>query len=243
MSTMEKLKFTTMPIRFVAIILFSTLVFSCAKESKEPLASVVPNNKVYIFIEPQSKTGIMVDYLKTKPSSAQTVSSTPFYGFFVNSIKPTNYTDFLNYIDMPFWYDGTLPAIIQSDIPQTSGGSDDFGQYMRQYSFNTIKINKGTLNEFGWVTVLIPVSALANDAKKLISIGYYAKNGTKIVSSGTNSATMINTNSMLYSYLLDYKGTRIPAGKYRIYSSHGDPAMRIRFNDVNDVYFFGGTAN
>lgn len=229
---------------FVFLILISSVVFSCTKQSVEPLAPAAPNNKAYIFIEPQFSTRLIVDYMKTKPHSAQVVGNTPFYAFFTGvGIKETNYKDFLNYIDMPYWYDGTLPAIIQSDIPQTSGGSDDFGKYIQKYSFKTIKINKGTLKEYGWVTVLIPVSALANDTLKQISIGYYAKNGTKIVSSGTNSATMLNTNPMLHSYLLNYTGTRIPAGKYRIYSTYSSTGMRIGFNYENDVYFFGGTAN
>ena len=61
-----------------------------------------PNLKAYIFIEPQSKLRLIVDYLKTTPRSAQTTLNTPFYGFFTGlSIKTTNYTDLLNYIDIP----------------------------------------------------------------------------------------------------------------------------------------------
>jgi len=242
----------------LSVVAFSVLLFSCSQEEIVPqpqsssqetmeLATMTTNTssttspKAYIFIEPQSKTKVIVDYLKTKPLSVQTIGSTPFYGFFTGlPIKQTNYTDLLQYIDMPYWYNGTFPAVIQSEISQTTAtGVDDFGNALKQYNFKTIKINKGTLNEYGWVTILIPVSGMVNDTKKQVSIAYYAMNGTKMVSSGSNTQTIINMNSTLSSYVLDYKGTRIPVGKYRVYSSYGGTSNRIGFNGVNDVYFRG----
>jgi hypothetical protein len=200
------------------------------------------NNKAYIFIEPQSKLSLIVNYLKTRPRSLQTTTNTPFYGFFTGSpIKTTNYTDLLNYIDIPYWYNGTLPSVIQTEIPQSSGGTDPQGNPKTAYNFSTIKINKGTLNEFGWVTVLIPINAMLNDSKKQVKIAYYSKNGNVITSSGNNSQTIINTNSTLYSYVLNYTGTRIPRGQYRVYSTYSGTAMRIRFNTTNDVYFRGAS--
>lgn len=243
---------------FVGIISLSVILVSCTKEdvytpkqeSVSETSSVavmstspaVETNKAYIFIEPQSKLSLIVNYLKSVPQSTQTPTSTPFYGFFTGlPIKSTNYTDLVNYINMPYWYNGTLPAVIQSEIPQSSGGTDTYGNPKTAYNFTTVKINKGTLNEFGWVTVLIPVKAMANDTKKQVRIAYYAKNGTKIVSSGNNTQTIINTNSTLYSYLINYTGTRIPTGQYRVYSSYGGTSMRIGFNKTNDVYFRGAS--
>jgi hypothetical protein len=242
----------------LSLITFSFLVFSCTQEEIVPLtpnssqetmelstmATNTPSTttpKAYIFIEPQSKTRLIVDYLKTKPLS--TPRNSAFYGFFASGrIQQSNSTDLLHYIDMPYWYNGTLPEVIQSEIPQTKAtGVDNFGNPLRQYNFKTIKINKGTLNEFGWVTILIPVSGMANDTKKQTKIGYYAINGTKMVSSGNNTQTIINMNSTLYSYLLNYTGTRIPVGQYRVYSSYGDTHNRIKFNSVNDVYFRGNS--
>ena len=244
---------------FVGIISLSVLLVSCSKEDvyvpKQESVSetmsvatmaISPTSvelpKAYIFIEPQSKLNLVVNYLKSVPRSTQTVSSTPFYGFFTGlPIKSTNYTDLINYINMPHWYNGTLPSVIQSEIPQSSGGFDSQGNPKTAYNFTTVKINKGTLNEYGWVTVLIPVNAMSNDTKKQVKIAYYAKNGTKIVSSGNNTQTIINTNSTLYSFVLNYIGTRIPAGQYRVYSSYGGTSMRIGFNGANDVYFRGAS--
>jgi hypothetical protein len=66
------------------------------------------------------KTGVMVDYLKTKPRSVQTVSSTPFYGFFVNSIKSTNYTDF-------YKSDDGITFVRKSTQTNMQGGSATYG--------------------------------------------------------------------------------------------------------------------
>ena len=201
-----------------------------------------PNLKVYIFVEPQSKLSLIVNYLKTAPHSVQTTLNTPFYGFFTGSpIKITNYTDLLSYVDMPYWYNGTLPSVIQSEIPQTSGGSDTHGNTKTAYNFTTIKINKGTLNEYGWVTVLIPTSGMLNDTKKQVKIAYYSKNGNVMTSSGNNTQTIFNTNSTLYSYVLNYTGTRIPKGQYRVYSTYSGTEMRVNFNTTNDVYFRGAS--
>lgn len=243
----------------IGIFSLSVILVSCTKEESftprqesvietpaittmSTSSNVTNTPKAYIFIEPQSKLSLIVNHLKSVPRSVQTPTSTPFYGFFTGlPIKPTNYTDLLNYINMPMWYNGTLPTIIQADIPQTSGGVDSYGNPKTAHNFVTVKINKGTLNEFGWVTVLIPVNAMMNDTKKQVKIAYYANNGTRIVSSGNNSQTIINTNSTLYSFLLNYTGTRIPVGQYRVYSSYGGTSMRIGFNKTNDVYFRGAS--
>ena len=243
----------------LSLITFSFLVFSCTQEEIVPqvqnntqetmeLATMSTNTssttpKAYIFIEPQSKTRLIVDYLRTKPLSTQKIGSTPFFGFFTSPrIQQSNYTDLLHYIDMPYWYNGTFPAVIKSEIPQTTAtGVDDFGNPLRQYNFKTIKINKGTLDEFGWVTILIPINGMANDTKKQVRIANYTMNGSKMVSSGNNTHTTVNMNSTLYSFLLNYTGTRIPAGQYRVYSSYGGTSHRFRFNKLNDVYLRGAS--
>lgn len=243
----------------IGIFSLSVILVSCTKEesftpqqesvvetpsittmSTSSSSTVAP--KAYIFVEPQSKLSLIVDYLKTRPRSLQTPTNTPFYGFFTGSpIKTTNYTDLLNYIDMPYWYDGRLPAVIQSEIPQSSGGFDSYGNPKVAYNFLTIKINKGTFNEYAWVTVLIPTSGMSNDTKKQNKIAYCTKNGNIITSSGNNTQTIFATNSTLYSYVLNYTGTRIPKGQYRVYSTYGGSQMRFKFNTTNDFYMRGAS--
>jgi hypothetical protein len=196
--------------------------------------------KAYIFIEPQSKLSLIVNYLKTVPHSTQTTLNTPFYGFFTGSpIKTTNYTDLLNYIDMPYWYNGTLPSVIQSEIPQTSGGSDTHGNTKTAYNFTTVKIPKNTVSGFGWINILIPVSAMSNDTKRQKTIYTYEKIGNTLVTNGTVQGRSYNMNSVMYSYTFNYQGNRIPKGVYRLYTTYPDPGNRANLNTTNDYYLRG----
>ena len=67
---------------------------------------------------------------------------------------------------MPYWNNGVLPAIIESDIPQTSGGVDDYGNAVVADNFKTVKISKNTVNSLAWVNILIPVNAMNGDTKR-----------------------------------------------------------------------------
>jgi hypothetical protein len=228
---------------FLAIFATSVLFVSCTKDdvydpvkqtsiestqgedlrtmSTSPTVSSV-GPKAYIFVEPQSKLNMIVSYLKTRPRSVQTPTNTPFYGFFTGSpIKSTNYSDLLNYIDMPYWYNGTLPTVIQSNITQTSAGV---------YNFGTVKINGPLVNnQFVWIMVLIPVDATPNLNWRQ----------SKMSSAHANMIyrNPFNTNSTLSGYVLNYTGTRIPVGQYRVYSTYSGTELRPKV--VGDFYLKG----
>jgi hypothetical protein len=136
---------------------------------------------------------------------------------------------------MPHWNDGRLPSVISVDIPQSSGGVDIEGNPIISYNFKTVKIIKGTFNEWAWVTILIPTSAMSNDTKKQTKIEFYTKKGSTFVVKKT-SMTM---NSVLYGHLINYNGTIIPQGNYRIYSTYTSTNMNHKFNLTDDVYFRG----
>jgi hypothetical protein len=180
------------------------------------------NSKAYIFVEPKSKLTMIVNHLKSVPHSVMTPTSTPFYGFFTGlPIKPTNFSDLRNYVDMPHWYDGRLPSVIQSDITQTSPGV---------YNMGTVKISGPLVNnQFVWITVLIPVNATPNPNWRQ----------SRIVSAHRDAAyrTPFNTNSTLSSYILNYTGNRIPAGQYRVYSTYSGTELRPKV--IGDFYLKG----
>ena len=197
------------------------------------------NFKAYVFIERQSRLSNIVNHLRSLPRNSQSTGS-PFYGYFTGlGVFNSNYRDLNNYYNMVLWNNGVLNPVISVDIPQTTGGVDNYGKPKTAYNFSTIKITKGTLNEWAWVTILIPTSAMNNDTKKQTKIGYYNKNGNKVTSSGNGSETIINVNPMLSSYIIYSNGTVIPQGNYRVYSSYGGSSMRIKFDTTNDVYFRG----
>ena len=228
---------------FLAIFATSVLFVSCSKDdvyepvkqtsiestqgedlrtmSTSPTVSTV-GPKAYIFVEPQSKLNMIVSYLKTVPHSVKTPTSTPFYGFFTGSpIKSTNYTDLLNYIDMPYWYNGTLPTVIQSNITQTA---------TNVYNFGTVKISGPLVNnQFVWITVLIPVNATPNPNWRQ----------SRMSSAHSNAVfrNPFNTNSTLSSYVLNYTGTRIPVGQYRVYSTYSGTESRPKV--IGDFYLKG----
>ena len=180
------------------------------------------NSKAYIFVEPKSKLTMIVNHLKSVPHSVMTPTSTPFYGFFTGlPIKPTNFSDLRNYVDMPHWYDGRLPSVIQSDITQTSPGV---------YNMGTVKISGPLVNnQYVWIMVLIPVDATPLSTWRQ----------SRIVSAHRNAVyrTPFNTNSTLSSYILNYTGNRIPAGQYRVYSTYSGTELRPKV--IDDFYLKG----
>lgn len=229
---------------FLAIFATSVLFVSCSKDdvyepvkqtsiestqgqdlrtmSTSPTVSTV-GPKAYIFVEPQTKTGMIVNYLKTVPSqSVKTPTNTPFYGFFTGSpIRPTNFSDLRNYVDMPHWYNGTLPSVIQSDITQTSTGV---------YNMGTVKISGPLVNnQFVWITVLVPVNATPNSNWRQNKMSTKHNNGVYRVA--------FNTNSTLYSYVMNYTGNRIPAGQYRVYGTYSGTELRPKV--VGEFYLKG----
>ena len=197
-------------------------VESTTTSTQNARTSTETNFKAYIFVEPQSKLSMIVNHLKTVSHSVKTPTNTPFYGFFTSSpIKPTNFSDLRNYIDMPHWYDGRLPAVIQSNITQTA---------TNVYNFGTVKISGPLVNnQFVWITVLIPVNATPNPNWRQ----------SRIVSAHRDAAyrTPFNTNSTLSSYILNYTGNRIPAGQYRVYSTYSGTELRPKV--IDDFYLKG----
>ena len=249
---------------FVALFATSVLFVSCSKDdvyepvkqtsiestqgqdlrtmSTSPTTSTV-NPKAYIFIESRINGSPVkvVNYIKTIPRNPLSTGSR-FYSFFVGGgIFSNNFRDLVGYYSMPFWNSDSHLRVIETEVPQVSGGVDLHNNPKLAFNFTTVKIPKGTLNDWGWVTVLIPTSAMNNDTKRQRQIGYYSKNGNRITSSGNNTQTIINTNSTLSSYVINYTGNVIPQGQYRVYSTYGGPGMMIKFNLTNDVYFRGAS--
>jgi hypothetical protein len=194
--------------------------------------------KAYIFVEPHSKSVMIANYLNNIPQSSS--FNRRFLGFFVGPGVAVQH-NLLHYIDMPHWYDGRLPSIIQAEIPQVNGGIDEYGNPKIAYNFTTVKIQKNTVSGFGWINILIPVSAMSNDTKRQKSIFTYEKIGERLVTNGTVQRRIYNTNSVMYNYTFNYQGNRIPKGVYRLYTTYPDPGMRANLNTTKDFYLRGNS--
>lgn len=190
------------------------------------------NLKAYIFIEPKSKHTMVKGYLNTLPSLV--AGKRKFIGFHGVNGDAWKF-NLPNYISMPHWIDGRLPQIIETEIPQTSGGLDSYGNPITAYNFKTAKISKNTVNDqFSWVVVLIPVDAMNNDTKRQRRIQIVSKLGVS-----TTSSTIYTTDNVLSGTVINYQGNRIPAGQYRVYSTYPSTGMRLNLNSTNDVYIRG----
>lgn len=249
---------------FLAIFATSVLFVSCSKDdvyepvkptstvTNEPTSTVTSEssnmrvmsttttvngtvNKAYIFIETESNRFLVRNYLLSLPRTS--TNPITFTGFFWPNAGSWIRT-FQNYVDMPYWNNGTLPAIIESDIPQTSGGTDSFGNPVIAYNFKTVKISKNTVNGLAWVNILIPVNAMNGDTKRQRTVNHY-----EITKKNNKDVTVLNLNrnmdNVVYSTIINYQGNRIPKGLYRLYGTYPGTGLRITFNTANDVYLRG----
>ena len=199
-----------------------------------------PNLKAYIFVEPISKFQTIKPYLSSLPKSPSfPINFTGFFGVNGNAWKYT----YQNYVDMPYWNNGTLPSIIESNIPQTSGGVDFYGNPKLAYCFETIKIPKNTTVGMAWITILVPVSAMSNDTKKLKTVYSYQKNGTtgSLITNGSIKGWTYTMNNVIFNHVINYQGNRLPKGLYRLYSTYPDPNLRANLNATNDYYLRGNS--
>jgi hypothetical protein len=196
-----------------------------------------PNNKVYVFVEPHSKFTMVAKYLKDSVRQSPNFRF-PFLGFFIGPAVSVQH-NLLHYIDIPHWYDGRLPSVIQAEIPQVSGGVDEYGSPKVAFNFTTVKIPKNTVNGFGWINILIPVSAMSNDTRRQKIVYTYQKNGNTLVTNGTVQGRSYHMNSVMYGYTFNYQGNRIPKGVYRLYTTYPDPGNRANLNSSLDYYLRG----
>lgn len=199
-----------------------------------------PNLKAYIFVEPNSKFQTIKPYLTSLPkTSTYPVTFTGFFGVNGDAWK----YGYQNYVDMPYWNNGTLPSIIESNIPQTSGGVDSYGNSKSAYCFETIKIPKNTAVGMSWITILIPVSAMNNDTKRLRTVYSYEKNATTgaLITNGSWKGFTYTMDNVIFSHVIDYQGNRLPKGLYRLYSTYPSTGLRAILNDKNDYYLRGNS--
>ena len=197
-------------------------------------------NKAYIFVEPITKFQTVKTYLSSLPKSP--FYSLNFTGFFGVNGNAWKYT-YQNYVDMPYWNNGTLPSIIESNIPQTSGGIDSYGNPKLAYCFETIKIPKNTTVGTAWITILIPVSAMNNDTKRLRTVYYYEKNATTgaLITNGSWKGFTYTMDNVIFNYVINYQGNRLPKGLYRLYSTYPSTGLRANLNAKNDYYLRGNS--
>jgi hypothetical protein len=191
--------------------------------------------KAYIFVEPLSKYSMVSSYLRTVPKSP--LFRLPFIGWYGVNGNAWRF-NFLNYVDIPHWYDGRLPSVIQAEIPQVSGGIDEYGNPKIAYNFTTVKIPKNTVVGKAWVSILIPVSQMNNDTRRQRTVRTYEKIGNVTVTNGWITGWTYTMDSVYFSVLFNYQGDRIPKGHYRLYTS---TSLNLNLTSNRDFYLRGNS--
>ena len=196
--------------------------------------SVTEGPFAYVFIEPKSKNALVSTAMKTVNS---TVSG--FRGFNNGiAISTANKNDVLGYLNMNLWTNGQLPTVMSTPIPTSTGGVDSFA--LRTYTptagkFKKIRITKSVVNEWAWVTVVVP-SQYALVGNK---ISYVAVKNNKIVSAGNNLPTTFTMNPIISSYTFNYTGNKIPQGSYKVYTTFTSSHMNIPFQNFDYIELRG----
>lgn len=198
-------------------------------------SETISSPKAYVFVEPFSKYSMVSSYLRSVPKSSQ--FSLPFIGWFGVNGMAWKY-NFINYIDMPHWYDGRLPSLIETEIPQSSGGVDSYGNPITMYNFKTVKIPKNTVVGVAWISILIPVSEMGNDTKRQRTVFTYEKIGNSTVTNGSISGWTYTMDNVIYSTTFNYQGTKIRKGIYRLYTT---TALKVNLTATKDYYLKGNS--
>lgn len=196
-------------------------------QTKTPTPSATPTLRAYLFIEPFSGSSAIGQWMFDLGLS--------FFGFTNYSQPAQNQTQFNidlnNYVNFTGWTNN-FPEIIQTNVPQSSGGFDSFGNPIVAYNFLTTEVPANTVGGDAWYTWIIPTS-LTNNLKQT-SIDYN-KDGDP------QHLTTVATDTTINSYTFTYTGTTIPASTYRIYTTFPDGNFEI--NNNQSIYFKGNTVS
>jgi hypothetical protein len=193
-----------------------------------PSSSSIPVGTAYLFIEPQSGSTSIGQYLYDKGIN--------FFGF-TNVSVPDNSSsvqfniDMNEYVSFSGWTGGTFPAVRTQSVPQVSGGVDSFGNAISAYNFTTHEVPIDTIGDVAWYTWIIPTGSTNNGIQQKIN---YSINGNP------NSMTTLIMDSTIYIDTFNYTGSTIPTGVYRVYTTFADLAFYID-NTSNVIYFKGDT--
>lgn len=196
--------------------------------SLTPTSSPLPPTKAFLFIEPQSGSTSIGQWMF---NNGQT-----FYGFTNSSAPALNQSIFNNqlntYVNFSGWTSGLFPSIINQDVPQTTGGSDSFGNPIVAYNFKTTQVSANTVSGKAWYTWIIPTG---------VTNGLYQKKIDYSTSSPSMPPTTVNTEPTIYSYYFTYTGSTIPQTTYRVYTTY--PSTNFNLLNTSSIYFKGNTVS
>ena len=204
--------------------------------TKTPTSTPSPI-KVLLFMESTDDV-LFAGNPNTDLGSYMIANATSWYGFWTSGVAGINATDLLIYMDWPGFKNGTtnVPAVIEIEIPQTSGGFDSYGNSIEAYKFFTTEVTANTTTGNVWYSIFAPPIKTNNKVYSSIGINY-----------ANAPTTLVNTSTepTVYVYNIGYSGINWINGAYRVYTQS---AVGNGFNtgsagviDSTNNYFRGGT--
>lgn len=191
-----------------------------------PTPTATPSFYAYLTIEPFSARTSVNTWMLSQGSA--------FRGYNINapSISQTTFNTQMNaYLNYSGWGSLGVPSIRSEQVPTSSGGFDSQGNPIVAYTFLTHEVPNTVMssNEYCWYTWFVPTGA--TNGQKYSTIGE---------ANSPSSLTYFTMNNVYSSLILNYTGTAIPAGTYRVYSTFAIGDFKIK-NLNNNLYFRGGS--
>jgi len=184
-----------------------------------------PSLYAYLFIEPSTGNTQFNGWMQSQGST--------FRGFFINwptTIQSTFNNEMNAYLSYSGW-GGNAPSVGVANVSRTSGGNDSYGNPIQAYLFQTYKVNAGTSATNAWYTWIVPTGA--TNGEKISQIGFNTSSNPYVL-------TPVSMNVPYYNFTVNYTGSTIPVGTYRVYTSFNQAYFRIN-GTSNDIYFKGNT--
>lgn len=188
-----------------------------------PSTTPQPPQTAIILIEPLSASTLIGSYMDSKGLS--------FLGFSNISSPSLNQLDFElemnNYLDYSGWTNNEL-IVKTAKVPNSSFGTDSFGNPGSKYNFYTTSLSSGTINGESWFSVIIPTGLTNGNLQKELGISL----------GNPNQFDGIKTDSIIYSNTFTYTGYNFNRTTYRLYTTFPSTEMLLDNTDIT-IYLKG----
>ncbi len=161
-----------------------------------------------------------------------------WFGFQTSGLVDINANDLEYYMDWMGHVTGTTNntnGVIESNVPQSSGGTDLYGNAKESYKFETVQIPANSVRGNAYYSIFVPHSLLNNSTQVYTQIG---------VNFNNQPTSLVNTNTDSGLRVIDvvYNGPNYWNGTYRVFTNvTGFSVVSPGVLDSTNNYFRGST--
>ena len=164
-----------------------------------------------------------------------------WFGFWISGVSSSfNSNDAAVYMDWPGWQNGTENNIlghILSNVPQSSGGTDFYGNFKNAYSFETVQIPSGSVQGQAYFSVWIPLELMDEGLSIMTSV-------LANFSSNPQCGSEVFT-PFLSGVDVEYTGVNWPNATYRVFTTGLNAGLNLGSSGVynSSYYYLKGGSN